>query len=445
MFSQLNYLTERKNMTDLLIENGRMLTSAGWSEIGYLAIQDGKISVMGTGPAPDDLHQSANQVISAEGMAVLPGLTNAHTHLSQTFMRGLSAGRPLLRWLKELIWPLQEAMSLEELRLAALLGLVENLRCGATHVVDHQKITKTPDYSLAVCSAAEQIGLRLTLARAWSDKGSNAESPESILAEIESLFERYHDHTRIQIASGPLTPWRATAYTLQKTHALALRYGGATHIHVSETRDEVQMTLDETGLRPVAWLDALGLLGPECQIVHAVWVDEQEIRLLKERQARVVHCPVSNAVLGSGMAPVYEMQQAGVPILLGTDGPASNDNQDCFENMKMALSVAHLRNLVPTQLLPGEVVRMATAGKTLSVGKIGDVILVNLRNVRATPVQDIDSALVLCCQGSDVDTVIVDGKVLMHQKQILVVDEKTLLKECEQSVVGLRMRAGLNC
>lgn len=443
-FNLLKHPTARYEMSDLFIENGRMLTPAGWSEAGYLAIQAGKIVVLGIGPAPDELRRSAQQVISAEGMAVLPGLTNAHTHLSQTFMRGLSAGRPLLRWLKELIWPLQEAMTLEELRLAALLGMVENLRCGATHVVDHQKITKTLEYSLAVCSAAEQSGLQLTLARAWADKGANAESRESILAEIESLFERYRGHPKIQIASGPLTPWRATAQTLQNTHATALRNGGATHIHVSETRDEVQITLNETGLRPVAWLDTLGLLGPGCQVVHAVWIDEEEIRLLKERQARVVHCPVSNAVLGSGMAPIHEMRQAGVSVHLGTDGPASNDNQDCFENMKMALCVARLRSLDPTHLSPGDVVRMATAEKTLSIGSAGDVILVNLRNGRAAPVQDIDSALALCCQGSDVDTVIVDGKVLMHQKRILVLDEEALLKECEHAVVGLRKRAGLN-
>jgi 5-methylthioadenosine/S-adenosylhomocysteine deaminase len=421
-----------------------MLTPAGWSEAGHLAIQAGKIAVLGTGPAPDELRRSADGVISAEGMAVLPGLTNAHTHLSQTFMRGLSAGRPLLRWLKELIWPLQGAMTLEELRLAALLGMVENLRGGATHVVDHQKITKTLDYSLAVCSAAEQSGMRLTLARAWADKGSNAESPQVILAEIESLFARFHDHAHIRITSGPLTPWRATAQTLQTSHALAMRHGGATHIHVSETREEVQMTLDESGMRPVAWLDALGLLGPECQIVHAVWIEAEEIRLLKERRALVVHCPVSNAVLGSGMAPIQEMLQAGVSVHLGTDGPASNDNQDCFENMKMALCIARLRNLDPTSLSPSEVVRMATAGKTLSSGEAGDVILVNLRNVHAAPVQDIDSALALSCQGSDVDTVIVDGKVLMRQKQILVLDEEALLKECEQAVLALRKRAGLN-
>ncbi|MDZ4160011.1 MAG: amidohydrolase family protein, partial [Anaerolineaceae bacterium] len=195
-------------MADILIENGRMLTTGGWSESGYLTLQAGKIAALGSGPASIETRCSAKQVISAEGMAVLPGLTNAHTHLSQTFMRGLSAGRPLIRWLKELIWPLQSAMSLEELQLAALLGMVENLRSGATQVVDHQKITKSPECSQAVCAAAQQSGLHLTLARAWADKGTNAESPQAILNELESLYEGYANSPTVQIASGPLTPWR---------------------------------------------------------------------------------------------------------------------------------------------------------------------------------------------------------------------------------------------
>jgi 5-methylthioadenosine/S-adenosylhomocysteine deaminase len=431
-------------MFDLLIENGRMLTPAGWSESGYLTLQAGKIAALGEGAAPVEVRQAARQVISAEGMAVLPGLTNAHTHLSQTFMRGLSAGRPLLRWLKELVWPMQSAMTLEELKLAALLGMVENLRSGATHVVDHQKITKSLEYSQAVAAAAGQIGLRLTLARAWADKGAGAEDPQAILDELEALFEGYTNSSAVQIASGPLTPWRTTAQTLQKTHALARRYGGCTHLHVSETRDEVNLTLDETGLRPVAWLDAVGVLDEATQVVHAVWVDADEIALLKLRGALVVSCPVSNAVLASGMAPLAEMHQAGVPLHLGTDGPASNDNQDSFETMKMTLCLARLRGLDPTCLSPADVLRMATAGKALVPGEPADVILVNLRQAHAAPVHDLDSALVLSCHAGDLDTVIVAGKLLMHHRRVMALDEDALLRECEQAVVGLQRRAGLS-
>lgn len=438
-------------MSDLLrecvpcvIENGRMLLPDGWSQAGYLAISDGKISALGTGPVPEAVRAGTCEIINANGMAVMPGLTNAHTHLSQTFMRGLSGGRPLLRWLKELIWPLQAAMTLPELKLAALLGMVENLRCGATQVIDHHKITKTLEFSQTVCAAAQQTGMRLTLARAWADKGANAESPGSIQAELAVLFEQYASDAHIRIASGPLTPWRVTPDTLQKTHALAQHWGSGTHIHVSETREEVKMTLDGTGLRPVAWLDQLGILGPDCQVVHATWLENTEIDLLRERNALVVHCPISNAVLGSGIARVDDLRRAGIRIHLGTDGPASNDNQDCFDNMKAALLVAHLREQDPTQLSPVDVVRMAAAGKTLVTGGEADLILVNLNHVNAMPLHDIDSALTLCCHGSDVDTVIVAGKVLMRAKRVLILDENALLQECQQAVNGLRKRAGLD-
>ncbi len=431
-------------MTDILIENGRLRTSAGWSEGRFLAVKDGKISALGNSPAPEEIRASARQVLSAKGCVVLPGLTNAHTHLSQTFMRGLSGGRPLMRWLKELIWPLQAAMSLEELKLAAMLGLVENLRCGATDVVDHQKITKTTAFSEAVLSSAEEIGVRFTLARAWADKGVNAESSESIVSELEFLLDRCQGKDRLRISSGPLTPWRATAATLQNTHALAQQYSSGTHIHVSETTGEVTMMVEESGMRPVAWLASLGVLDQNTQIVHAVWVDSDEICLLKERDALVVHCPVSNAVLGSGSAPVQEMLEAGVRVQLGTDGPASNDNQDPFENMKMAVCTARLRSLDPTHLSPAAVLDMALAGKQLSVGKEADLIFVDLEHLRAAPVQDIDSALVLCCSGSDVKTVIAGGKILMQDKKILVLDEEALLKECQAAVSNMRKRAGLN-
>jgi 5-methylthioadenosine/S-adenosylhomocysteine deaminase len=430
-------------MKDILIEDGQMLIAEGWSSPGYLVISGGKITAIGSGTAPHELRENC-EIISAKDMAVMPGFTNAHTHLSQSFMRGLSGGRPLLRWLKEMIWPLQAAMTLEEFKLAALLGMVENLRCGAVQVVDHQKITKAPEFSAAVCIAAQQTGMHLTLARAWADKGANAESPQSILYELTALFEQYVDDPYIQISSGPLTPWRATANTLQKTHALAQRWGSSTHIHVSETVDEVNLTLAETGLRPVLWLDQLGILGPDCQVVHATWLENPEIALLRDRGALVIHCPVSNAVLGSGMARVEAMRCAGIRIHLGTDGPASNDNQDPFDNMKAALLIAHLRENDPTHLSPGDVVQMATAGKSLAVGGEADVILVNLRNANTVPVHDIDSALSLCCHGSDVDTVIVAGKLLMRGKRILILDEDALLQECQQAAIGLRKRVGLD-
>ncbi len=430
-------------MSSILIHNGAVLTADGWVEPGYLYVEGNSIKSIGAGEAASELTERADTVISAQHKAVLPGLTNAHTHFGQTFMRGLAGGRALLPWLKELIWPLQSAMTIADMRLAATLGLLENLRCGVTHVVDHHKITATPQHTDAVCQAAQDVGLNLTLARSWSDAGKNAEGQESIMSDLERLFARWHSGN-IRIANGPLATWRCSPETLQKTHEIARQHNSLTHLHVSEARDEVQMCATDNDLSPVAWLDSLSVLDDHTHIVHAVWVDDAEIELLAKRGAVVVHCPVSNAVLGSGVAPVARMLQRGVKMRLGTDGPASNDTQDIFETMKMALSLARVTALDPTALSPAAALALATDGKVLSPGAPADIIIVNLNHSRAVPVHDITSALTLCTHGSDVETIIVGGEVLMREGRVLVLDEAALLAECAAAIKGLRRRAGLD-
>ncbi|NPV77778.1 MAG: amidohydrolase [Anaerolineae bacterium] len=436
--------------TDILIYDGAVRTEQGWLSPGYVAIQDGRIQTVAAGRPDEELLKSARQVIRAEGKALIPGLTNGHTHFSQTFMRGLAAGRPLLRWLKELIWPLQSAMSVEEMRLAALLGLVENLKCGCTSVVQHHKVTTTRDHTGVVMEAAKQVGINCVIARLWSDKGVNSEDATAILDEMEEWFALTRDSADLpsrpflHFASGPATPWRCSADCLQKTHDLAVKNGSFTHIHVAETRDEIQMSLDEYGLTPIRWLDTLGILGPQSQIVHAVWVDEGEIELLARRGALVVHCPVSNAVMGSGIAPIPAMLDQGVTLRLGSDGPASNDTQDLFETTKMALSLARAHLVDASVLQPAQLLSIAVGGQDIIPGSVADLILVNLAHERAMPVHDLDSALVLCSHGSDVDTVIVRGNILMKDRRLLHIDEEALLKECIQAVILLRKRAGLD-
>jgi 5-methylthioadenosine/S-adenosylhomocysteine deaminase len=428
----------------ILIHNGSIRHETEWLTPGTLIIQDGRIQSIRPGNAlPEEISQ-AEVVLDARGMAVMPGLVNGHTHFSQTFMRGLAGGRPLLQWLKELIWPLQAAMSVSEMYLASLLGLAENLRCGVTEVIDHHKVTRTRDFTRMVKQAAGSVGLRCTIAWAWSNQGAKAEADQDILSELGEWFGQASEGAKINFASGPLTPWRCSAELLQKTHALARERDTFTHIHVSETVEEVQMTVDETGMRPVEWLDRIGVLDERTQIVHAVWVDDREIELLAQRQATVVHCPVSNAVLGSGIAPVGKMLASGVSMRLGTDGPASNDTQDCFENMKMALCLGRAGHHNADYISNEQALEMALASRTLKVGAPAEMILVNLNNLRAAPVHDISAALTLCSHGDDVDTVIVDGEILMRAGKILTVDVENLLKECERAIRSLRKRAGVD-
>lgn len=426
-----------------LIRDGAVLTPAGWLNPGYVQVEGDRIIAVGAGAPPPTL--TAEETLSARGKAVLPGLINGHTHLSQTFMRGLAGGRPLLPWLKERIWPLQAAMTPEELHLATLLGLVENLRCGATTVVNHHKIARTPAHTDAVLAAAQTLGLRVTLARAWADLGPGAESPVSILEDLERLFAACNlpPASFILAASGPVALWRCSAETLRAAGALARRYDAVTHAHVAETQEEVQMSLEMHGLRPIAWLEHLEVLGADTQIVHAVWVDETEQDLLAARNATVVHCPVSNMVLGSGIAPIPALLRRGIKVRLGTDGPASNDTQDLFETLKAALLLARVSALDPTALAPAQALPLATGGRTLHPGTPADLIIVNLDHARAQPLHDLDSALALSTHGSDVETVLVGGRLLLREGRVLALDERALLEACRDATRSLRRRAGL--
>ncbi len=401
------------------------------------------------------IRDAQSKIQNPQSKIVLPGLINAHTHLEQTFMRGYSANRSLLDWLKNCIWKLQAAMTVEDVRLACALGMVEALRGGATTVIQHFKVPVSPHYTDAVLQAAEQIGIRLVLARAWNDRGANAESPEAIVADFERLYAEWHGaaNGRITIANGPITPWRCSGEMLRRTVELARRHGAPTVCHMNETRDEVAMTVQETGRRPVEWFDDLGVLGPDFHVIHGVWVSDAERELLARRGATVVHCPAANMILASGVAPVAQLLRDGVTVALGTDGPASNDGQDMIEMMRLAAYLARVTTLDPQVLPPRQVVDLATVNgaKALADAGLGrlqpgakaDLIALDLNAAHIQPIGDPLSAVVYNARGSDVDTVIVDGRVLMARKQMLVLNEAALLDECRERAAHLARRAGV--
>lgn len=428
----------------LLIWGGRVMSADGWLDPGYVTVRGGTVEQVGRGVPPDEVLRGTGLKLDASNHAVMPGLVNGHTHFSQVFMRGLAAGRPLLRWLSEVVWPLQAAMTVEDMHLAASLSCVENVLSGVTTVVDHHKICATKEYSEAVCSAAETAGIRLVLARAWADRGTGGEKSGQILEELEELFAMYKGSSLVRIANGPLTPWRCSAKTLQKTHALARRFDAPTHIHLSETRTEVEKTIAETGVRPVEWLEELGVLGPSTQAVHGVWLEMTEIERLAKHDVLMVHCPVSNAVLGSGIAPVSEMFRSGLRLRLGTDGAASNDSQDLFETAKMALCLARAAECDPEVLSPSDVLSWATDGQILAPGVQADIIMVNLDTARSAPVNDTTSALVLSASAADVDTVMVGGDLVVENRRVKGVDEKQLRDACRSASKSLKQRVGLS-
>ncbi len=421
---------------------------------GWIWIVDDKIIDIGVGSAPERFLSQAEQLIDATQMAVLPGLINAHTHLSQTFMRGLGDDKPLLQWLKQIMWPIQAVFTPEDMRLASLLGLVENLRCGVTAVNQNHKLP-APAMSDATLQAAQTVGLRLQLARGWVDLGAAAEKPETILAEMERLYTQWQgaDNGRLSISFGPLVPWRCSDASMRRCVDQARTWGVPTHMHVAETQDEIKMLLKRTDLRHIEWLSALDVLGPDMQLVHAVHVTPAELDLIADSGAVVVHCPTSNMYLASGIAPVPAMLERGIPVALGTDGSASHNSQDILETLKTAVLLAKVGSGDTTVLLPMDALRMVTTtgAKIMGRSDIGqltpgfkaDITLVNLNKTHVMPVHSAASALVYNCNGPDVDTVLGDGRILLDNGKLTMLDEAALLEDCRQAAQNLLNRAGI--
>jgi len=241
---------------------------------------------------------------------------------------------------------------------------------------------------------------------------------------------------------------------MRRTHTLAREWGVGTHIHVAETQAEVDINLSKRGSRHVEWLAGLGILGSDYQLVHCVWLDDGEIDLVAAHGAVVVHCPVSNMYLASGVARVPEMRARGIPVALATDGPGSNNNQDMLEVLKTTALLHKVSTLDAMALLPKDLLWMACRGGaaafgqpsligSLEVGKKADVVLVDLDTPRAMPVHRVPSALVYNASAGEVDTVIVDGQFLMRDKEILCVDEKALLAEARAACARLFARGGV--
>jgi 5-methylthioadenosine/S-adenosylhomocysteine deaminase len=452
---------KRENMSSILIEKGSVVTVNDDQQVyrtGYVLIEDERIAAVGPGEAPSKF-RVADTIIDAAQMAVMPGMVNAHSHLFQTFIRGLADDKPLLEWLEAAIWPVAQALTEEDAYWAAMVGLVENIRGGATSVVDHQYIHTEPGNDDGVCRAAERAGLRFLLARGWADMGYHPafmESPDLIVSETSRLRDKWQlgGDRLIRVGFGPLIPWGCSDETMSRTHQLTQSWGGGTHIHVAETKVEVDMNLELRGNRHIEWLAEIGVLGPQMQLVHSIWLEDNEIDLIARHNAVVVHCPVSNMYLASGVARVPEMRARGITVALGSDGPGSNNRQDMFEVLKTTALLHKVNTLDAMVLLPEDVLWMACRGGaaafgmpdqigSLEAGKLADVVVVDLNTPMAMPVHRVPSALVYNASARDVDTVIVNGRVRMQNKEILFLDERALLSQARQVCEDLFQRAGV--
>ncbi|OXM87385.1 amidohydrolase [Paenibacillus rigui] len=426
---------------------------------GYVYIEHDVIKEVGAWPqdgSKDDLLADAGWVHNAEGKAVIPGLVNTHTHLFQTFMRGVSDDMPLAQWLRQIIWPSCLAMEEEDFYLAALIGCVENLKSGATYIMDHHYVHTHPENDNGVLRAMAESGIRGCMARGGVDLSYEPrlrEAEPDIFTNTDKLLDAWQGAAsgRIEIAMGPLNLYGCSRGFLENAAKYSERRQLISHVHVAETSEQIENTMSRFGLRNLELLDAVGLLGPRTQVVHGVWLDDGELEAIAKARASVVHCPVSNMYLASGVARVPEMLKRGINVALGTDGPGSNNCQDNLEVLKFTACLHKVNGLDSTLLPPMEVLQMATVNGakamgrehdlgSLEPGKKADVVIVDMMKAHISPVHRASSALVYNANGNDVDTVLVNGQVVVENGACTFVDEQELIRRAQARVDRLRQK-----
>lgn len=424
-------------MTDMLIENGHVVTMDGERAIikrGDIAIEGNEIIEVG-----ENLGDSADEKIDAKGKAVLPGLVNAHTHLSMVLFRGVADDLDLQTWLQEKIWPMEENLQSQHVYEGALLGSLEMIKSGTTCFADQYFFMEE------VGRAVEKSGLRASLSYGIIEE-NDPEKREKELKIGEDLVKKYEGAAdgRITTMFGPHSTYTCSPDCLKEVRKLADKHEVGIHIHLSENEREIETVTDMHGKRPPELLNSIDFLGPDVLAAHCTWLNDEEIEIIQEKGVKPAHNPVSNMKLGSGIAPVPELLAADVPVGLGTDGAASNNSLDMLEEIKFAALLNKLGKGDPTVIPARQALEMATINGakalgredeigSIEPGKKADIILLDLNEPHLTPLHNIESQIVYSCNGADVDSVIVDGKVLMREREVLTLKEDKILRDSQES------------
>jgi len=437
---ETDHARDRRSMGteyDILIENGLVLTlgpDAAAIPRGFVAVKGQNIVAVGSMDETQALG-SASKVIDATRHLVMPGLVNAHTHAAMTAFRGLADDLPLMTWLNEHIFPAEAAhVGPELVYWATKLALAEMIQSGTTCVVDGYFCENE------AARAVSEVGLRAVLAQGVVDfPAPGVPDPAKNIEAARAFIERWQGVSeRLAPSVFCHAPYTCSASTLKRGKALARQYGVLFQIHVAETRSEVEQMISEQGVRPVTFLDRLGLLDEKTLAVHCVHADAEEVALLAARGTPVAVCTESNMKLASGLAPLPAMLRAGVKVALGTDGPASNNDLNMFGEMRAAALMHKVAAADPTALPASQVVSLAVDGGAAALGmgdRIGrlapgyraDLILLDLDRPNLQPLYRPRSHLVYAATGREVKTVIVDGRILMEDGRLTCLDlEETM-------------------
>lgn len=402
-----------------------------------------------TGQIVDIGAVDGDETLDAAGGLVMPGLVNAHTHVSMTLLRGYADDKPLDAWLEEDIWPVEAHLTGEDVRAGADLGILEMIKSGTTAFCDMYF------FMPEVAAAVDNAGLRARLGHGCITIGKDDEAARDDL-EAGLSFAAEYDGTangRVQTAFMPHSLTTVGGEYYDEFVPRARELDVPVHLHANETRDEVDPIVDSHGERPLEYALDRGLLAPDDFIAHGVHLDETEIDILANTGAGVVHCPASNMKLASGMAPVQALLDAGVTVGLGTDGAASNNDLDMFDEMRDAAMIGKLAADTAAAVPAPAVVDMATRGGAsllgfdagrVEAGAAADLIVVDLDAAHLTPAHDLVSHLAYAVRGSDVRHTVCDGRILMRNRTVLSLDERAVIEQATAQADDLITRTTNN-
>lgn len=450
---------------DLLLTGGTVVTVDEHDTVyerGALAVTGERIVAVGS--AEELSGWQATRTLDCTGKAVLPGFVDGHNHLYQALARGLGEGMSIVPWLCDFMWPYSIAVDHDDAVAGVGLGAVEALRAGTTTVIDNHYAPSDLQTTLDVASTIERAGLRGAVARgmvgAQTSIAAQRGQPDALFRySLEEEVEITREAMRVRPRDAKVAIWPAPlnlTYVDQDLVAAGIELARESdtrwHTHCCEGRDDPDSYLLAYGVRPVQWLAKEGLLDWRATLAHGIWLDDQDLDVVITAGAGIAHNPTSNGYLASGTARIPELAASNVPLSLGTDGPSCGHRQDIFECMKLAIFMQRLQSLDPTCMRAADALALATregaryagvdAG-VLTVGKLADIVVVDLDRPHLQPVHDVVSTLVYSARGSDVVTTIVGGQIVYADGRCVLVDEDEAVARARERAGALLARAGI--
>jgi 5-methylthioadenosine/S-adenosylhomocysteine deaminase len=427
---------------DILIENCTVLPMDGRDIVEDGLIATKKNIIIYAGPRSNAPKTEAERIIDAAGMVATPGLINCHTHLAMTLFRGVAEDQPLQRWLTETIWPLEAKLKPMDIYYGSLLGCLEMIKSGTTCFADMYFHEET------VAEAVQEAGLRAVLAPGLLET-LDKDLAEETLNQTIQLAKRYHKpNSTIRIQLGPHAVYTCNLDFLKRVREIATRHKIGIHIHLAESKEMANQIEKQHNQTETQLLESIDFLGSDILAAHCIHLNQKDMQTLAKYDVKIAYNPVANMKLAQGTARIPDLQKLGITVSLGTDGPASNNTLDMLQNMKVAalLQKAHYRD--PTVLPAKTVLEMATknAAKALGLertigslepGKKADIALIDFNKPHLTPQHNPYANIVYSANGSDVHTLIVDGKVLMANREVKTLDEAEIIESARETALNL--------